>query len=371
MMRLKWCVVTLVVVVGVEIARGPSVSGQTAGQRRIYYYAPQSYYMTPPVPYYAPYARFGPYGYGYSYGGASVEYGISVTPQIYSMEPIFPSQTPDSPVMAPQAALPANVTPWSNPTQPTDPAQRPVIPSSAGARLKSLEYQAQGDQNVRQQAWQRAYANYRQAVRVADDQAAAHLRFGIVLTVLRRYDVAEKEFQRAVFIDPQLPASGFNLETLFGPDSKLVRSSILARTSDWVNEDITDPQRLFILGVMLHFNGDDRAKDLFAAAREFTRGASHIVAFLPQESPTPDDPDRVSQQPSPITRSIPRLNLLKPSGKILEAPPAPGIDEDVPGKQPDTKPDSLLLPQSQPEKSQPTSPDNVDGPVLLPPSPAN
>ncbi len=287
--------------------------------------------------------------------GYPVTYGAYVSPGFYWPQPLPMSQIPNSPLIPPANALPAQVGPWGDlPLPKTDPAQRPVLPSSAAAKLKSLNYQADGDQNVRQHQWQRAYVNYRQAVNVADDQAAAHLRYGIVFAIVRRYDRAELEFKRAVYIDPSLPTSEFTLEKLFGPDSQLVRSSIIARIADWVNEDIADPQRLFVMGVLLHFNQDDRAQELFSAAHQVTGGASHITAFLPRV-PDPAKPGQPGVEvdaapvlpPAPLPEA-PQPNAVNRPVRRPDASPAPGLDVDAAAK-PQTRPDGpeLLPPEEE------------------------
>jgi hypothetical protein len=286
--------------------------GLTFGQGGGFRYAPREHHVTVPSG-----RVYGPFDFGYpSYGspivaapgivvtwGYPVMYGTVVVPGDYWPQPLPLSRMPDSPLMPPANALPPHVGPWGDlpiPKPKTDPAERPVMPSSAAARLKALEWMAQGDQDFRQHLWQRAYANYRQAVNLADDLAEAHLRYGIVFAILRRYDRAQLHFRRAVFIDPSLPQSDFTLEKLFGPDSKLVRMSILARVADWANEDIADPARLFVLGVLMHFDQDERAQELFSAAFQLTGGASHIVAFLPRAAPQgSEEPPAIPPAPLP------------------------------------------------------------------------
>ena len=296
-------------------------------------YAPREHYVTVPnLGYhrlygYGPPLTFGyasPYGYGLpmSYG-YPVTYGTLTSPGYY-----WPASTPmsrmvDSPMMPPVNALPANISPWGDLPEPkakADPSERPVLPSSAAATLKARNSMAEGDQHFREHQWQKAYLSYRQAVRYAEDLAEAHLRYGIVLAILHRYDRAELEFKRAVFIDPALPQSEFTLEKLFGPDSRLARMSILSRLAEWANEDIADPQRLYVLGVMLHFDQDERAHELFSAASKLTGGASYILAFLPSAPPaTNDEPPKPGLEDGGPERVPP----------VLPVPPAPPKNPDL------------------------------------------
>lgn len=311
--------------------------GLTFSQGGGFHYAPREHHITVPMGGYV-YASPLVVTWGYP-----VAYGTLVSPGYYWPHPLPMSQVPGTPLNPPANALPAHVGPWGDlpgPKAKTDPAERPVVPSPAAARAKALEFMTDGDQEFRQQHWQRAYVNYRQAVNLADDLADAHLRYGILFAILRRYDRADLHFRRAVFIDPSLPTSAFTLEKLFGPDSKLVRMSILARIADWVNEDIADPRRLFVMGVLLHFNQDERAQDLFSAAFQLTDGASHIVAFLPRgKAKTTDEPPR------------PGLEDAVP------IPPAPLPEAPVPDVPPD-----------KPADAQPNGVSRLpNGPQLLPP----
>ena len=165
---------------------------------------------------------------------------------------------------------------------PFDPSKVPVVPSSPAARLRSLEHQARGDQRLRDQKWSEARAAYRAAVDAAPDRAEAHLRLGMSLVTIQSFEPAIRELKRAVFIDPTIPTSGNQSKILFGPESALVRSSIISKVTDWVREDYRDSDRLFVLGVLLHFEGDARGREFFEAARRMKRkgDSSHIMAFL-------------------------------------------------------------------------------------------
>lgn len=303
------------------------------------------------------------------YGGYPITYGATVYPGYYWPYPVRASDMPGSPMQPPANALPAQRSPWANlPAPKANPAARPVTVSTAAARAKALDYVAEGDQHVRAQKWQLAYASYRQAVHFADDLPEAHLRYGIVFAVLNRYDRAEMEFRRAVYIDPSLPTSAFTLESLFGPDSRLWRASILARLADWVEQDVADPQRLFVLGVMLHFNQDERAQDLFSAAARMTKNAAHVTAFLAktpvQSKDAPPQPGldlgvRLPPAPVPAAPKPQAAPFLPPAPE--PARPGLGADPVFPALPKKAAPPKAVPPKAAPKES--------DGPVLLPPSP--
>jgi Tetratricopeptide repeat len=241
-----------------------------------------------------------------------------------------------TPIVLPQRMQIISVGVPEEPAVSFDPSKVPVVPSSAAARLKSLEHQARGDQRLRQQKWADAWAAYRSSVDAAPDRAEAHLRLGMCLLTMLRYEPAIRELKRALSLDPTIPKLGKMSSTLFGPDSQIVRSSILSKLADWVQEDYRDPDRLFLLGVVLHFEGDPRGQEVFEAARRMRRkgDASHIVSFLdspagvakgPQPAPIPEMP-KLNPNPIPMSLVPPVVNLPKSIGPIPGAPvPMPDL----------------------------------------------
>lgn len=163
-----------------------------------------------------------------------------------------------------------------------DPLKVPPIPSSAASQLKSLHLQAKGDQHLRDQKWPEARAAYSGAVSAAPDRAESHLRLAFCYVVVRRYDSAIRQIKRALFLDPSLPRTGEKLLDIFGPESKVALTSIITRLTSWVKEDLIDSDRLFLLGVILHFNDDPRSVEYFEAAKRRFLGkdATHIALFL-------------------------------------------------------------------------------------------
>lgn len=203
-----------------------------------------------------------------------------------------------------------------------DPSQRPVVPSSTAAKLKSLEKQAFGDEKVRKQQWAQAYLDYRAAVDAAPDRAEAHFRLGALFAEMQHYASAVREFKRAVFIDPTLPQTGDRLAAIFGPNSQVVRTSILNKVADWLREDLRDPDRLFLFGLLLHYEDDARGHEVLEAAQRMADNsdlsADHIVAFLslPVEQPAAGEP-----KPAPQPVELP---------KLLPAPAAPAVNDNLP-----------------------------------------
>lgn len=221
-----------------------------------------------------------------------------------------------------------------------------VPTSSPESRQLSLEQQAAGDAKLQAGHWPQACLNYRNAVDAAEERAEAHLRLGFAHTALQRFPMAVREFKRALSLDPAA-ASGVRLALLFGPDSEDARKSIQRRISGWVREDLHDADRLFLLGIWLHFGDDDRAPTILEAALQFTDQDQHIVALL---VPTADVIPAIGQPSSTELTQSPDLNSIpvpfgepsSPSGK-LSLPPSPTPDDTSSGT-PDRDSEGQLLP---------------------------
>lgn len=318
-----------------------TVTRSPSGFSRGYTYIAPSYYPAPV----------------WTYDGFFLGFSGTSYPGYYIPRPLRMTEMPGSPFFPPPDALPDQLGSLAEPPLVSpDPALRAVVRSSAAARAKALDLQATGDQYVRQQKYHLALSIYRQALNQADDLAALHLRYGIMFAALARYDRAAMEFRRATHIDPALPISNFTLESLFGPDSQLVRASILSRITQWAGDDITDSDRLYILGVLLHFNQDDRAQELFNEAARLTDGAEHVVAFLPRPDQTVPP-----QKNKDGSGALPLPPAPLPEDGAADAPPPPGIIDRP------AAPKAKSVPAAPAKSSDDVS--RVDGPILLPPSP--
>ena len=218
--------------------------------------------------------------------------------------------------------------------------------SSPESRQLSLEQQAAGDAKLQAGHRPQACLNYRNAVDAEEERAVAHLRLGFAHTALQRFPMAVREFKRALSLDPAA-ASGDRLAMLFGPDSDVARKSIQRRISVWVREDLQDADRLFLLGIWLHFDDDARAPAILEAALRFTDQDQHIVALL---TPTAEvvpainhpSPTEVTQSPDLNSMPVPFDESPSPSGKV-SPPPSPTPDDTSSGT-PDRDSEGQLLP---------------------------
>jgi len=160
------------------------------------------------------------------------------------------------------------------------PRQRQIATSSPGARRTSVEQQKLGDESLRQQLWTKAYVNYRNAVDLAPERAEAHFRLGLSFAAMKQFASAIREFKRSLDLDPTLPQSGETFPTIFGADNKLTQAIVLPPIADWAREDLRDTDRLFLLGLLLHFDEDPRGSEILEAALRTAGGNEHILAFV-------------------------------------------------------------------------------------------
>lgn len=194
-----------------------------------------------------------------------------------------------------------------------------LTPSSAAARLRSLEHQARGDQRMREQKWSEARLAYADSVSSAPDRAEGHSRLAICYVAISQFESAVKQFKVAALQDPKIAQTGAKLETIFGPSSQIVRNSIISKLGDWAKEDLHSSDRLFLLGAILYYNNDHRARDYLAAALKanLTGNSLHIAIFL--NAPI----EAANVPPQPIPNAIPQL-------KDQAAPPVPAPPPVIP-----------------------------------------
>jgi tetratricopeptide (TPR) repeat protein len=183
-------------------------------------------------------------------------------------------------------------------------------PSTPEQQAKSIHAQAQGDVYMHRLKFLNAYERYKVAMNAANDRPEPYFRLGYALAAVGSYDSAVKYIKEGLELYPQWPAHGERLEGIFGDDNRLAILSLIERVTGWVRDDIRDPDRLFLVGVLLHFNGDNRANAFFEAAYRLAGGGDHLLAFL---QPQPENKETVGGPAQPGA----------PRGPYDNAPPPP------------------------------------------------
>ena len=155
---------------------------------------------------------------------------------------------------------------------------RGTSPQSNNLAWKFIGY---GDALFGQQKYAEANDRYRKASKNAPQLADAWFRQGFAMAAIARYDLAVGAIKRGLSLDSTWPKSEFRLKDLYGSD-EIAKNAHLDALAKAAEEEPTDGDLLFMVGVHLHFDGQaDRAGKFFQRAAEIAGGdAEHINAFL-------------------------------------------------------------------------------------------
>jgi hypothetical protein len=134
-----------------------------------------------------------------------------------------------------------------------------------------------------------------------------------VLVAMGRYSHAVSKLKRGLQVDPKAAQTGQTLDEIYGVENVEQKVDYLQRVADWTNAEVRDPDRLFLMGVMLHFDEDSRAGEFINAAWKLAGRGQHIQAFL--------------QSPSSPPKEVPAAPVAK--GRELPPPPPPRDDPAV------------------------------------------
>lgn len=154
---------------------------------------------------------------------------------------------------------------------------------AGGGRAANLawRYIGFGDAQFSAGEFLEANTRYRKAVAAAPELADPHFRQGYALMAAGRWRLAADAIRRGLKLDPDWPRSGFSNAELYAghPEMKTEHLEKLAEAAEAEQQDV---DRLFLLGVVLHFDGrPDRARPFFERAQQLTGGNDPaVVAFL-------------------------------------------------------------------------------------------
>jgi len=274
---------------------------------------------------YSGYGFYGSFGYGPGVGGGvGVPYLAQPYPEYYGRNPF------DNDVL--QGTLEENALQWGQPEPlPAKPTVKaPVRKTSPETKVRSLHLQGFGDVLFRRQNFPQAYQRYREAAATAPDLATPHFRLGITLAAMHRYEAAVAELKRGLSLDPTWPLTGESLADLFGEDNIIARNSMLHEVAEWVRADIRDPDRLFLFGVLLHFNGDAaQARSVLETAARLGGSPEHVMVFLNPVAPERANPGEPA--PAKLPAAVPQPAPFAPAPEPFTGRRNP---PQVPGAQP-------------------------------------
>ncbi|MFN0198354.1 MAG: hypothetical protein ACKVT0_16525 [Planctomycetaceae bacterium] len=211
--------------------------------------------------------------------------------------------------------------------------------------LRSLRYQTEGDVLFRKQDYMNAYLMYSRSAVTAESRAEPRMRMGIALAGAGQWSRAVKEIRRGLDLDPELPKTGESLRSLFGSENEQAKSSLISGARQWAEENLGDTDRLFLIGVLLHFDDQSQSAAPFLQQVALANSEDHYAAlFLTKGTETTGlRIVKRSDKPAIVADSA--------ADEELPPPPAPGEGLDVPEK-PNSidkadKPAPLVIKRSQ------------------------
>lgn len=219
---------------------------------------------------------------------------------------------------------------------------RPVSGSSRIGKERSKQLQAEGDRWLHEGQHVKAYLRYLEAQREAEDRGEIYFRQAFVLVAMGRYSHAVSKLKRGLQVDPKYPQTGPTLDQVYGVENLEQKMDYLQRVADWADAEVRDPDRLFLVGVMLHFDEDSRAAEFLSAAGKLGGRGPHLQTFLqapgspPKEAPAAPAVNRRVLPPPPPPQDdiavkpeirqpqpVPQKEARGPRLPALAVPPEP------------------------------------------------
>jgi len=145
-------------------------------------------------------------------------------------------------------------------------ADRPEVSEQAANR--AWRFIGFGDAQFTAGNFLEANVRYRKAVAAAPRLGDPYFRQGYALMAAGRWDLAADAIRRGLSHQPDWADSGFTNAELYA-DNPTMKAEHMRRLAEAAEEDEHDADRLFLLGVMLHFDGKPaRAKPFLQRAAQ-------------------------------------------------------------------------------------------------------
>lgn len=212
--------------------------------------------------------------------------------------------------------------------QPLSQTNRGLIqPSTPEAQLRSVRLQDVGDRLMARLDYAAAAQSYAKSLQAAPDRAAPYVRLGLAKAARGDFRGAVSYLKQMSEVDPTHPTQVDSLERILGEQNGVAKVQLKQRVADWTKTDVRDPDRIFLLGVLLFLDGDDRFRTLLETAQKIDGDQPYLRAFLdstpvqasvPVSAITPDEIDAVTAPKAPD--EIPAPATLPPSKPLLLPP---------------------------------------------------
>lgn len=235
----------------------------------------------------------------------------------------------------------------------------PVLkPSTPEQQQRSLRHMATADQQFKIGHYAGAALEYRRAIADAEDLPDNYFGLGYCLAAQRRYDEAVQQWKYGLMLDPSWPTRGQSLTSVFGENNQFEKSALLNRAAEYVRQDPRNPDRIFLMGVLAHFDGDQaNARTLFESAIRVAGNEPYLTAFLGTDSNVATAPAAKSPPPGAMP-SVPKAGpppAADPNNnKVIPAPPPANIHRERTSLPPASL--NPQDPQPVPKREQPFAP---------------
>jgi tetratricopeptide (TPR) repeat protein len=219
--------------------------------------------------------------------------------------------------------------------EPLDLADRPVRRSSLENRLKARQEQIKGDLAFREQNRLKAHGYYRQAADYAEDLASVQFRLAVSYAAMGKFDLAVDHLKRVLELEPAWPQEGEGLSRMYDSKHVIARNSMLIRLSDWVGEDIRDPDRLLLMGAFLFETSPDKAREFLLSSAQLSGNNRYTEPFLNPDKITAakQTSETTVQDDLPLDLVIPdppRDDAEPPRTRTIPVPPLPESESSEP-----------------------------------------
>lgn len=290
------------------------------------WYPPQSYGFAPSTAYYGVAYPYGPYAPQPFLGPATPAFVNDLNANQFNAG--F-NNGMMNPALVPQAINQAN----QDAIAALNRQNQVIEPSTPDAQLRSVQWQTQGDDLLKQLSYPAAADRYRKSIDAARDRAEPRIRLGVTYAAQGRYLEAVEQFKLSVVINPQWPQRYESLGSLIGEKNNFEKERVKTRVAEWTLQDARDPNRLFLLGVLMHMDGDPRTSEMFNTAQLISGPQQHLTAFL---------------NVAPVVQPAPSVNNgAVQNGPALNAPAqnGPGINQPFAAPVPNVPPPAGNAPQ--------------------------
>jgi len=271
---------------------------------------------------------FGNPYYGPAWGGYS-----GWNAPFYAAPPVYVNNQPTLPALPQWMIDEANLDPnLPRKAKPLTQTHRSLAqPSTPEAQLRSVRLQAAGDRLFVNLDYSAAEKSYAKSIQAAPDRPDPYVRLAVAKAARGDFRNAVTFLKQMADIDPSYPARADSLDALYGHQNGISKLQLKQRVADWAKVDIRDTDRIYLLGIILFLDGDDRFRTVLDTVVKLDGELPHLTAFLstvpaqdnPAIAPTPEELDALAApQVTPAAATIKPAPppLLLPA---LADPPAP------------------------------------------------